>query len=384
MDVDRVPASDPSSSPAGSGSLTAAGALGAADAAVRIGVRRHPVVLAAILSDFVVRAIEIAVAINGGRGGDLDRELIRALAGDLDRDLGRAREYAQVRHLKLDANLTRNSAFAVRPGRARCPIRCSHRYLAVPGGSQHDVATPPADAAAAVGSPCAAASSSTWCNVVGRVVPGGPCIDLRYFGAAVHLAHRLVHAIDGTLARHLDLRLSFSGDDDLESAAELAAGLESELDRAVALREALGVVRERILNVNDAREQVLNIERSIGRTLALALVRSRALDRVCAQGVAGRLGISQAEGLAEALLDGVIDDFTSADLTYASVAGADLTGVRWSLSGTIWPPETDVKALLARSEEVKLGGGVLVVTRRGMVWPPARLADWLELASQPG
>ena len=39
----------------------------------------------------------------------------------------------------------------------------------------------------------------------------------------------------------------------------------------------------------------------------------------------------------------------SADLTYASLADAGLTGVRWSLSGTIWPPETDVKALLARS-----------------------------------
>jgi hypothetical protein len=41
-----------------------------------------------------------------------------------------------------------------------------------------------------------------------------------------------------------------------------------------------------------------------------------------------------------------MDDFTSADLTYASLAAADLTGVRWSLSGTIWPIETDVKALL--------------------------------------
>jgi len=34
-----------------------------------MGVRRHPVVPAAILSDFVVRAIEIAAAINRGRHG---------------------------------------------------------------------------------------------------------------------------------------------------------------------------------------------------------------------------------------------------------------------------------------------------------------------------
>jgi hypothetical protein len=55
---------------------------------------------------------------------------------------------------------------------------------------------------------------------------------------------------------------------------------------------------------------------------------------------------ASASGRAEAPLDGAMDDFTSADLTYASLAAADLTGVRWSLSGTIWPIETDVKALL--------------------------------------
>jgi hypothetical protein len=285
-----------------------------------MGVRRHPVVLAAILSDFVVRTIEIAAALNSGRGGNLDRALIRILAGDLGRDLGRAREYAQARHLKLDGSLTRNSALALTPGQV--------------GGSRIDP-TP-----------------------------------MRCSGAAVHLAHRLVHAIDGTLVRQLDLRLSFSHDDDLEPVAELVAGLESDLDRAVTLKEALAVARERILNGHRAREQILDIDRSIGRTLALALVRSRALDRVCAQGVAGRLGISQSQGLAQALLDGVMDDFTNADLTHANLPGTDLTGVRWSLSGTIWPPETDVKALLARSEQVAPGGGVLVVTRRGMTWQP--------------
>ena len=101
------------------------------------------------------------------------------------------------------------------------------------------------------------------------------------------------------------------------------------------------------------------------------------------QGVASRLGISPAEGLAEALLDGAMDDFTSADLTHASLADADLAGVRWSLSGTIWPPEADVKAILARSEEVSPGGCLLVVKRRGVAWPPRLLADWLKPASQP-
>jgi hypothetical protein len=62
-----------------------------------------------------------------------------------------------------------------------------------------------------------------------------------------------------------------------------------------------------------------------------------------------------------------MDDFTNADLRYASLADTDLTGVRWSLSGTTWPPGTNVKALLARSERPG-PGSILVVTRRG-TWP---------------
>jgi hypothetical protein len=92
-----------------------------------------------------------------------------------------------------------------------------------------------------------------------------------------------------------------------------------------------------------------------------------ALDRVCAQGMAGRLGISETEGLARALQDGYLDDFTSSDLSCARLADTDLTGVRWSPSGTIWPPGTDVKAILNRSESAGPGSGVLVVTRRPML-----------------
>jgi len=319
VDDDREPPSGPPSALTGSGSLTAAGALGAADAATRMGVRRHPVLVAAILSDFVVRAIEIAAAIDRGRRGNLDRAFIRTLARDLSRDLGRAREWAQARHLKLDVTVKRDSVLAVRLDQV------PDRYL--------------------------------------------PFTLIGYFHATLHLAHELSHAIDGTLARHLDLRLSLSHDHDLELACELIAGLDSYLDSALAWNEELAKARE-ILNVDRARVQILNIDRSLSRALDLAFERSRALDRVCAQGVAGRLGISLTEGLAEALLDGAMDDFTSADLTYAGLADADLTGVRWSLSETIWPPGTDVKALLARSEKVETGGGILVIKRRGMAWPP--------------
>lgn len=78
-----------------------------------MGVRRHPVVPAAILSDFVVRAVELAAAINRGRCGNLDRQLTGTLARDLSRDLGRARKYAQVSHLKVDVSVTRDSVLVL-------------------------------------------------------------------------------------------------------------------------------------------------------------------------------------------------------------------------------------------------------------------------------
>jgi hypothetical protein len=69
------------------------------------------------------------------------------------------------------------------------------------------------------------------------------------------------------------------------------------------------------------------------------------------------------EGLAAALLDGALDDFTHADITHADLAGIDLTGVRWSASGTEWPPGTNVNALRARSREV--APGIYVIERPG-------------------
>ncbi len=61
---------------------------------------RHFPVRAAIVSGFVVRALDIAAAVNRGRQGNLDLPLIRTLARDLGQDVNRAREYARVRYLK--------------------------------------------------------------------------------------------------------------------------------------------------------------------------------------------------------------------------------------------------------------------------------------------
>jgi hypothetical protein len=147
-----------------------------------------------------------------------------------------------------------------------------------------------------------------------------------------------------------------SRDHDLDLACDLTAGLSSAISRALAYAQALNIDRSR-------------------RAFDLAVECARVLDRVCAQGVAGRLGIPPTQGLAGAILDGAMDDFTSADLTYASLAGCDLTGVRWSRSGTTWPPDADLKALRAQSREAEPGGGIFVVSRRGMTWPPPRLAQ---------
>lgn len=285
------------------------GVLRAADAA-RMAVRCHPVVPAAILSGLAVRSIEIAAAVNRGRYGDLNRPLIRVLADGLERDLGRAGRYAATRNLRFGSAVSHRSVSA--------------RVLGV------------------------------------RVL--NPVLSLACgFEAAADLAGELVEATGGILAAHLDLRLAFSRDEDLELACELADGAGFCLRRARVLAAELG---ER-----PAPGQVFSTGRAISRALGQAGERTRTMDRVCAQGLAGRLGITTTEGLAETVTDGALDDFTSADLTRARLADADLTGVRWSLTGTAWPPGTDIRALLARSQTQP--GDVLVLRHRGMMWQPS-------------
>jgi len=284
--------------------MTVAEELGAANAATRMVVRRHPVVLAAILSDLVVRALDIAMAIHLGGPRNLNRTLIGTLAGDLSHDLDRVRRYEQARHPEPGITVRRDVIGMLTPGQA----------------SDRDITL----------------------------------TLVRNRQAAVRIAGALADAIESRLGYHLDLRLSFSHDHDLDLARELADGLKSLLDRDLAL--AL-----------DSSRHTRGIDHPVRRVLNLASERCRALDRVCAQGVAGRLGISATEGLAEALLDGALDDFTSADLTRVSLAGVDLIGVRWSPSGTSWPPDISVRALRARSKEMQAGGGVLVVTRRAVL-----------------
>src|SRR5690348_12580526 len=251
-----------------------------------MGVRRHPVVRAAIVSGFVVRAMDIAAALNRGFGGKLDRPPIRALLRDPGRDLDRAGEYARVRHLKLGVTVSRGpgKVFSLDQILARVQVRGQSpgRY---PLARYYDAS------------------------------PLAGCFD-----AALDLARELGEAVGGVLGPCLGLRLGSSRDEDLQMASELAEVFVS------------GLVRVKPLNIYDNRARYLALDR--------ALERARSLDRVCALNLAGRLCIPSAEGLAEAVLQGALDDFTEADLAHASLADADLSAVRWSLSGTVWPPGT--------------------------------------------
>lgn len=73
-----------------------------------------------------------------------------------------------------------------------------------------------------------------------------------------------------------------------------------------------------------------------------------------------------AEDLLNAVQAGLLDDFTQADLRHADLTHIVLTGIRWSLGGTQWPPVVNREELLARSTETSPGSGIYVVTRGEM------------------
>jgi hypothetical protein len=231
----------------------AAIAIATADPAARMALRRHPIILAAILSDLTVRALTIANETSAARDIARARDIALALARDHARD----RDHALARALALN----------------------------------------------------------------------------------------LARARDHALARALALNL--------------ARALALDLDRALALALDRALARDRALD----RALALDLDRALDLARNLAFARDTAHQTALVVGRA--LGIGQVEGLAAALLDGALDDFTHADLARADFTGRDLTGVRWSDSGTTWPPGTDVERLRARSREVGHGTGIYVIASPG-------------------
>ncbi|MFF6957590.1 hypothetical protein [Streptomyces sp. NPDC008317] len=57
----------------------------------------------------------------------------------------------------------------------------------------------------------------------------------------------------------------------------------------------------------------------------------------------------------------LLDDFTVTDLTSVDLRGADLTAVRWTETGTRWPPGFDLADLRSRSDESPPGSAIYVV-----------------------
>jgi hypothetical protein len=261
----------------------ATAAIMTADPAARVALRRHPVILAVILSDIIARAVMAADATPASR----------SLAQDLNHALAFARGFdlAPGQDLSLDIDL----------GLARARALAATRDQAV------------------------------------RLI------------LARDLARDLANAIARFLGHDLDPGLGTDCGLDLGRALDLARSVAHDLDHGLA-----GGFEDNVTHVSDRR---------LGLDVALDLTRGFAYQIALVTGRA--LAIGHVEGLAAALLDGGLDDFTHADLTYVDLSGHDLADMRWSDWGTKWPPGTDVKALRKRSREVARGTGVYVITNPG-------------------
>lgn len=211
------------------------------------------------------------------------------------------------------------------------------------------------------------------------------------------LARGLARDLSITAARELDLSRAAAVADRLGQARGLgsradrlaartrAGDLTSALDLAHA--HAVGLARDVGRNRGIALTFRLNVADDLD--LALDIAHGRAMDLVHLLGfepgpdrspahrelVDQVVGIRTAEmcrtigrvfGQKPPTLDGaslhvLLNDFVTADLRDADLAGIDLTGVHWSERGTQWPAGLDVEALKARSEKTFPGSGTWVV-----------------------
>lgn len=283
-----------------------AAAIAAVDPTVRMTLRRNPVILAAILSDLTVRALTIVDKAHAASERDLtrDRALARIPSSGLGLVLGLVRALA--RDLAVASNLARDLDPDFDLASAIVAARELARDLTRARASGFD-----RDLVRALASNLADGLTRARARVRGRVRDRIPSSGLGLArDAARELARDLdPHARDLNLAGTLDLARAH--------------------DRARALARARDLAHQTALMVGDA------------------------------------LGIRQTEELAAALLEGVLDDFTRANLAHADLTGRDLTGIRWSDWGTMWPPGTDTGALRAQSQEVGDGSGIFVITGPG-------------------
>lgn len=290
-----------------------AAVITAADPAVRMALRRDPIVTTIIISDLVVRALEIA------DGFQPHPALARDLADDVDRAVDR-KIGRTIFGLALARECARELARAIAFDLDRARECALDLALALGRNLARDT-----DLAGVL-------------DLVGKVE------DARSLAREIVLASDLDHARD--LARDILRVLAYQRGRD--------RGIDRVLDRALA--------RDITLASNIALADDLDLDRAgdLDRALARDLARAREIaaefardlrDEVVATAGA-RLGLWSTDALPAALLNGVLDDFTRADLTGLNLGEADLLGVRWSTTGTRWPRETDTDALIARSDPI--------------------------------
>jgi hypothetical protein len=166
------------------------------------------------------------------------------------------------------------------------------------------------------------------------------------------------HKMASYHARDLDFARDLARASDL--ARDHARDLERDPDHPLT---ALARARDLFTSYDFATMR--NLAHSVARARGLNLARD--LDRHIAVAVGRILGVRHVKGLAAALLDGALDDFTHADLAQINLTDFDLTGVRWSVSGTKWPRGIDIDVLRAQSREVPPRTGVYVIVNPGDV-----------------
>ncbi len=152
---------------------------------------------------------------------------------------------------------------------------------------------------------------------------------------------------------------------------DLAPSLTADLARphARALARALDVAHGLALRLahdldNDrnvvARTVAINLSLDLDRALGLILN----LVDIWTKGVKKTLSEMLGRDLSALdmnLVDRFLHDFTTSNLRNADLRGISLDGVRWSMTGTQWPPDVDVEALKSRSVETPAGSGTWTV-----------------------
>ncbi|WP_329348904.1 hypothetical protein OG226_12080 [Streptomyces sp. NBC_01261] len=145
-----------------------------------------------------------------------------------------------------------------------------------------------------------------------------------------------------------------------------------DLDRVRAMLRVLHRIRVRGRRQGSSLGLLLDRAHSRARDLELVLERVGSHDRVLTSTlvnirvneVARAIGTvldREAPALDRDSVHAFINDFTTADLRAVDLDGLDLAGVRWSETGTQWPPALDVEELKSRSEETSPYSGIWVV-----------------------